>query len=109
MIAVYSIVKELVKEGIPTTLKEENGSFYWDLHSGTKSHMHLYEDGTLKGRYDYETKINLEQSLKDIVTNLCFEFNVARYGNEFGLINWFDLCVKYGVLKKEQTNITKYK
>jgi hypothetical protein len=88
------IVKELVIKGIDVTLKfdADRNEMYADLNTDTKSHLYLYENGMLRGRYDYEKQIDLSHNIDNLIIALCNEFEHATYGRSFGNSNWIDLC-----------------
>lgn len=87
-------MKVLVKKGISTSIhyNGEKNQFYLDLETGAKSELHLYEDGLLVGRYNYEKQINLTQNIEDLVTELCYEFKHALCGRDYGQESWVKLC-----------------
>jgi len=68
--------------------------FFLDLETRAKSDLLLYEDGTLRGRYNYEKRMDLEQGIKDLVVDLCYEFKRAMHGRSYGNPEWINLCRK---------------
>jgi transaldolase len=56
---IQDIMKALAKKGISTSMhyNSEKDQCYVDLETRAKSELHLYEDGILRGRYQYETQI----------------------------------------------------
>jgi hypothetical protein len=72
--------------------------FVLDLQTLAKSHLYLYENGLLKGRYNYESY--LELNLDTILKDLCYEFTEALHGRDFGNVQWFSLCDKLNIKYK---------
>ncbi len=93
-IMLYQVINELTKNGIETSncFDTKNGKHYVDLKTMAKSHLYLYEDGIIVGRYNYKNKIDLTKDVSEIVVDLCNEFNEALHGRDYGQDNWFDLC-----------------
>jgi hypothetical protein len=91
---VQEIMKILAKEGISTSMHydSEKDQCYVDLETMAKSELHLYEDGMLYGRYQYEKQIDLDQDEEKLVTELCHEFNNALHGRNYYQQAWADLC-----------------
>lgn len=97
-IDMFDVMKELIGHGISTSLdKSSEGEFFINLNTDAKSELHLYDDGTIIGRYDYKNKIDFTQDMYDIISDLCYEFNHALYGKNFFNQAWVDLCVVKGV------------
>ena len=94
--SIQDISYELAKNNIDTTLSIDmsNNLIILDLKTDAKSHLYLYEDGTLTGRYDYETHIDFNDDMDNIITSLCKEFKNALCGRDYGQESWFDLCKK---------------
>lgn len=88
------IMEALAQKGISTSMKydEEKDQCYVDLETHAKSHLYLYGDGMLRGRYDYETQIDLTQDIEVLITELCHEFNNALYGRNYCQEAWAELC-----------------
>jgi hypothetical protein len=91
---IQDIMKALAKKGISTSMhyNSEKDQFYVDLETRAKSELHLYEDGILRGRYQYETQIDLTQDIESLVTELCHEFNNALHGRNYCQEAWAELC-----------------
>lgn len=91
---IQDIMLELAKNGITTSMSydSERKQVYIDLQTDAKSHLHLYEDGIIRGRYDYENFINFSQSKEYLILNLCDEFNDALHGRNYCQKAWADLC-----------------
>ena len=62
-----------------------------------KSHLYLYEDSIIRGRYDYEKSIDLSQEPFDVIRDLCFEFNDALHGRNYYQSEWGTLCEEYEI------------
>ena len=91
---ILEIVKILVdKYGIyPTLEKEFEGGFYFNLNTGAKSHLYLFEDGTVKGRYDYVNKVFTENNtIEEILINLANEFEECLHYRNYYNEAWADL------------------
>ncbi len=93
-VEIQEIMKELALQGLSTSICYDSKlkSLYIDLDTGAKSHLYLYEDGTIRGRYNYENTINLNSDMDEIVLFLCREFSQALHGRGFGNSQWFELC-----------------
>lgn len=91
---IQDIMKVLVKKGISISMHYniEKEQCYIDLETRAKSYLHLYEDGVLRGRYQYEKQIDLTQGIEELVTELCHEFNHALYGRSYCQESWAELC-----------------
>jgi len=91
---IQDIMKALAKKGISTSMhyNSEKDQCYVDLETRAKSELHLYEDGILRGRYQYETQIDLTQDIEALVTELCHEFNNALHGRNYCQEAWAELC-----------------
>jgi hypothetical protein len=88
------ITKALSNKQISTTIQynTDRDQLYIDLETRAKSELHLYEDGMLRGRYNYETQIDLSQDIESLITELCYEFNNALHGRSYCQIGWVELC-----------------
>lgn len=93
-IKVQDIMIPLAKKGIETSMKydTEKKQCYVDLETKAKSELHLYEDGILRGRYQYAKQIDLTKDIEELITELCHEFNHALHGRNFCQEGWADLC-----------------
>lgn len=91
---IQDIMKVLAKRGISTSMhyNREKEQCYIDLETNAKSELHLYEDGMLCGRYEYENQIDLTKDIEDLITDLCHEFNDALYGRSYCQEAWAELC-----------------
>lgn len=87
---IQDVMKELSKSKILTSIHYDikKDQCYLDLETMAKSHLHLYEDGILRGRYNYETQIDLNSDIEDIICILCFEFNRAKCGRDYYSQSW---------------------
>ena len=103
---ILTILKELSKQKIRTSIhyNTERDQFYLDLETQAKSDLHLYEDGTLRGRYDYETEIDFQGDLEDTVTSLCREFNYALHCRSYYQPAWAELCKSKNIQLTLHTN-----
>lgn len=93
----FEIINYLASKGIETKNCFDDGIYYLDLETKAKSHLYLYADGTLKGRYSYETKLDLSKPIDEVAKDLCNEFNDALHGRNYGQQGWFDLCRELGI------------
>lgn len=76
----------------------ERGQFFIDLKTMAKSDLFLYEDGLLRGRYEYKKQIDLNEDMDSLITTLCHEFERALSGRDFGQLEWFELCKKKNII-----------
>ena len=97
---IQDLMKELGKRGISTSIHYniENQQCYVDLETRAKSELHLYEDGVLRGRYEYETQIDLDQDIEGLIIELCHEFNNALHGRNYYQEAWAELCLSNGIV-----------
>lgn len=93
------IQKYLTSEGISISVNYDSDldQYYIDLDTGAKSHLWLYQDRTLRGRYGYEVVIE-ERDLEGFTDRLCREFVNALCGRDYYNMNW-RVFVKNVVLK----------
>jgi hypothetical protein len=110
---VIEAVKELVKMGLNVQIDydKEKDMLYYDLNTGAKSHLYLYEDWSLAGRYDYSSSVEdwVENSgdLSNVLRALFYEFKNCLHGREYYNSQWMEIGVKLGcVEKKVQTHTT---
>lgn len=96
---IQDVMRELVKRGVSTSIhyNKEKDQCYVNLETMAKSELHLYEDGMLYGRYQYEKQIDLSQNIEELITELCYEFNDALHGRGFCQQAWADLCRLKGI------------
>ena len=96
---IQDIMKALEKKGISTSMhyNSEKDQRYVDLETRAKSELHLYEDGILRGRYQYEKQIDLTQDVEELVTELCHEFSNALHGRNYCQESWAKLCRSKGI------------
>lgn len=100
------LLLETIKNGIDVTqhYDKESGSWYADLKFGAKSHGYLYDEDSklvLKMRYDKTAEV--EEFL-----DLCWLFKSALCGRDYGNPDWFEACVKHGVMQKQVETKTSY-
>ena len=95
---IKEITKQLTIKKINVSIhfNLEKDKFYIDLNTEAKSHLYLYDDGTLEGRYGTK-KINLNTDIESIIITLCEEFNEALCYRTYGNSYWFDLCKEMNV------------
>jgi hypothetical protein len=93
------LMKELAKNGVATSINYdfERDEFYIDLDTRAKSELHLYENGLIRGRYNYENHLNFEDELPDLIRGLCYEFSNALHGRNYYNQAWAELCRKNDV------------
>lgn len=105
---VNEIIRALVENGIKgvTVNLDKDGILYYDLNTQAKSHLYLREDFVLKGRYAYESKLNPEQDMDEILRDLFWEFRECMHGRDFYSADWMELGVKLGCVEKKVTTIT---
>lgn len=91
---IQDLMKALTKKGISTSMhyNSEKDQYYVDLETRAKSELHLYEDGILRGRYQYEKQIDLTQDIEELIAELCHEFNYALHGRNYCQEAWTELC-----------------
>lgn len=91
---IQDIMKALANKGISTSMhyNSEKDKCYVDLETRAKSELHLYEDGILSGRYNYEKQIDLTKDIDELITELCHEFNYALHGRSYCQEAWAELC-----------------
>jgi len=95
------ILKELSKEVYCSIeFDVEREQLFIDLKTMAKSDLFLYEDGIIRGRYNYEIQIDLNAEMDDLITTLCWEFNNALHGRDYGQDEWFNLCEKKNIVVK---------
>lgn len=96
---IQDIMKELAKMGVHTSIHYcvEKDQYYLDLETQAKSWLYLYEDGILRGRYQYESLIDLTFPIENIVVELCYEFDRVLHGRDYGSGEWAALCETKGI------------
>ena len=86
----------LTRAGIDVTIKynQEKKTWYADLNTGAKSHMHLYDDGgrniIIEKRYNEKDEFYYEfdDQIEDILDFYCYNFVSCIKGRSFGNENW---------------------
>ena len=108
MVTLQEVIKELCKMGLGIQVQycADTDSLEYDLNTGAKSELRLYEDFTVKGRYSYENKIDCNQELTDILCDLFWEFRNCLHGREYCNNDWNEIGVKLGCIKKTVVNHT---
>lgn len=92
------IAKCLAFRGIEVTLNfcPKKNQYYWNLNTQAKSHLFLYEDLTLEGRYDYKSKLDYD-TIEDNIRTLCYEVLECKCGRDYISCAWSDLCRFYKI------------
>jgi hypothetical protein len=99
------LITEIVKEGIAVELDydKEAHCIFANLNFEAKSHGYLYEQEdnlVIKMRYGNEREV---EDIQDV----CYAFEKALHGRDYGNVSWFELCVKHGILTKNiETKVT---
>lgn len=90
----YKILREIVKDGLTPILIYDvsKDKIYLDLQTMAKSHLYLYEDGLVEGRYGYNNVLDLESN--SIKEELCWEFINCTKGRDYYSANWSIFCEK---------------
>lgn len=90
----FEIQKFLVKKNIDIHLIYDDSKkmFYLDLNTMAKSHLYLYNNGKLYGRYDYVSNIDFSDDFDNNILQLCKEFNKALHGRNYYSYEWGQLC-----------------
>ncbi len=93
------IMRELALRGVSTSMafNKEFNILCIDLDTQAKSHLYLYEDGTILGRYNYANRLDFSNKISDTIYSLCGEFSKALHGRSYGNSEWFNLCKKLEV------------
>jgi len=94
------LMKALAKKNISTSIRydPEYNQAYLDLETNAKSHLYLYEDEILRGRYQYEKRIEIYFKTEDeIITELCREFIEALHGRGYYQSGWGEICKEKGM------------
>lgn len=93
------LLKQLTLDGIDVSLHyhSTHDNYYIDLNTQAKSELHLYSDGTLRGRYEYERIFDLSETPDEVIRDLCYEYLKAKCGREYGNGYWQTLCEKYNI------------
>lgn len=109
MNTVQQVIKQLCILGInniEVCWDSSKGMLRYDLRTGAKSHLHLYENFDLCGRYEYKTTIDPDQALDFIIKDLFWEFKGCFHGRDFYNSEWMELGVKLGLVEKKTTTTT---
>lgn len=94
-----TIMKTLSELNIQTSIKydSEHQQIYLNLETDAKSHLHLFKDGIIRGRYNYQNQIDLTLPIDQLIDVLCQEFNNALHGRNFCQAGWAVLCEQKGI------------
>lgn len=106
---VSDVVKELCKMGLTGVKFEydkDQEMFYFDLNTGAKSHLYLYEDFHVEGRYNYKSKVHPECGLESILRELYWEFDNCICGRDYYNYEWKEIGVQLGIIKKNVVTTT---
>lgn len=93
------IVSELRKKQIYMGIRlcYKKGMFYCDLRTEAKSHLYLYENGEIEGRYNYAEKVDLSAPTDEVILELCKHFKNAMCNRVYGNPMWIHLCNMKGI------------
>ncbi len=96
---IQDVMLVLAKEKVSTSIHYDTllGKVYVNLETDAKSHLYLYEDWVIRGRYDYERNIEPFEDTNSLISVLCHEFKKATHGRSYCNSNWFDLCLSRGI------------
>lgn len=96
---IQDIMKLLAKNKVSTSIHYDTDKeqCYVNLETMAKSHLHLYEDGMLYGRYQYEKQMDLSRGEEDLLIELCHEFDNALHGRGYCQEAWLYLCREKGI------------
>lgn len=85
LMKVQDIIILLTKHNITLSVEydKDRDQIFYNLNTEAKSHLYLYDDGTLRGRYKYETVLDLNRDLEDLITELCLEFKKCLHGRNY--------------------------
>lgn len=94
-----NLMKLLTEHKISTSFHYDGNrsQYYLDLETRAKSDLHLYDDGIIRGRYNYEQSIDLSLESEAIIFDLCLEFRDALHGRNYCQESWLDLCKSKGI------------
>lgn len=90
---VEDVILQLIKyQVIPSIGIDAEGITYHDLETRAKSHLYLYDDGTVKGRYDYVNNVfENADTVDEVIMNLVHEFENCLHGRNFYSFFWMNL------------------
>lgn len=93
-LTLLEVCKILNKNGVHTSIHYdgEKDKFFLDLNTQSKSHLYLYEDGYLEGRYNYLCQVDLSSDENCLLNHLCVEFKYSLHGRDYYNGSWADLC-----------------
>ena len=111
--SVEEVIKSLVKRGVRgiTVCVSRQGDLFYDLNTGAKSHLHLYEDFTLEGRYDHKYTLDAydTEDIEGILTEVFFCFRDCLHGRAYYNDDWMKLGVSLGLVEEQVKTTTAYK
>lgn len=105
----FDVVKELMKmglTGVEIKYYADRDVCSYNLNTGAKSSLELFDDFHVEGRYDYEAKIDSNQELQEILRGLFWEFKGCIHGRDFYNSEWMEIGVKLGLVEKKIETIT---
>lgn len=99
------IIEKLLKQGIEITLFWEHDKFKYNLNTGMKSHLYIFEEN---GNYCYEGRYKKTGTFFDLY-ELYDIVSSCMCGRDFGNQRWIDLLVESGYLTKTIETKISYK
>lgn len=89
----YDVIECLVEKGITTQIRiDDSFRIYADLNTGAKSHLHLYKDGTVIGRYGYTNNVfQYGVVIQEVIRFLALEFVNCLHGRSYYSLEWAKL------------------
>ncbi len=110
----FDVVKELVKmglTGVEIKYYPDRDLCSYNLNTGAKSGLELFDDFHVEGRYDYTNQIDPDQDMEEILKDLFWEFKGCLHGRDFYNSEWMEIGVKLGLVEKkvETTTTVSYK
>lgn len=113
MMQAFDVVKELVKmglTGVEINYYPDRDVFSYNLNTGAKSGLELFDDFHVEGRYSYENNIDSDQDIQEVIEDLFWEFKGCLHGRDFYNSEWMEIGVKLGLIEKkvETTTIVSY-
>lgn len=104
MVTAQNVVKELCKmglHGVEVYYDEDKEVLGYNLNTGAKSGLILYEDLLVVGRYDYiREQYQANQSVDDIIRGLFWMFDACLCGRDYCNTEWKDIGVQLGIIEK---------
>ena len=85
------IIWYLTDKGISCETMNWDGVIGFDLNTGAKSHMQIFEDGVVHMRYEEKGYVSAEDTLEENIDYLCGLYEDCLYGRTYGSSAWFEL------------------